>query len=687
MQFRLSIKKKIVLSAILVGLLPGILVMGLTYHYGTSILRNNIGENFKEITKGAAREIVDILGREIYEAYHLTMAPGVEESLMAANSRYGVDPALAGIKALDARWGDLPPDDPALKSLMDAPVASYLRKYMTVNPAEYINVTLLDIHGIAVASADKPRRLYWGDSPEWKAGMQLTDQNAFFSDLIETADGDYGIELAVPVRSKAGESVGVVLIEFRLEQLFSAINSIMVGQTGHANLVRSDGMMLIDPLIPPMSLKIEKGLLDLVALPEAGWTVADDEHGGMDAVMGHAPVTSPLIAPGSFGGHQWYVFLGLSPDETYAPFTTFLAKLAGLALVFTILVSAFAYIVAERIIRPLKSLKVGADMIGQGKLDYRLDIRTGDEIESLANDFNRMAENLRESRHTLMEWNAQLEEEIKRRTYDLRIANEELRRADRMKSEFLTNMSHELRTPLNSIIGFSEVLMDNLYGDLNEKQQRYVSNVHVSGQHLLQLISDILDLSKVEAGKMELYYNSISMKDFLANIVAAFRVQSQQKQLAMSYHVEEVEEVTADITRLKQILFNLVSNAVKFTPDHGSIEIAARPRDEFVEISVKDSGIGIRKEDQQIIFQEFRQLDASFTRKYEGTGLGLALTRKLVELHGGKVWVESEEGRGSTFFVLLPNREKVAKQTTSGQKNPAGSPSGSTNPVQPPHAS
>ena len=648
MPFRLSIKKKILLSAILVGFIPGILSFFLIYHFGTNIMREKQGEDFEEITKGAAREVGLILDKEVDETYHLALSPAIRNAVADANRAYDKDPGaeLRKAKELDATWPDVSEGSPTLRKLLDSPLASYLKA--THAKEEYINLAILDSHGVPLATTTKPRQFYWGNDPMWVNGIHQSSSKGFISDIISIGADRYGIEVAVPILSQRDEPIGVVVVTVSLKALFAAINSIQIGGTGHANMVRSDGMMLIDPLIPPMSLKISDKLLHLIAHQTPGWTIATDEHGGANAILGYAPVVFRMIGPGSFGGHQWYVFLGLEPNESYAPVRELLLKLATLGMLFIGLLSIFAYIVAQRIIRPIQSLKVGAEMIGQGKLDYRLQIDTGDEIESLANDFNTMAEKLLESRRTLMEWNTQLEEEIKRRTYDLRIANEELRRADRMKSEFLTNMSHELRTPLNSIIGFSEVLTDHLYGDLNEKQQRYVSHIHLSGKHLLQLINDILDLSKVEAGKMELHYTTSPVREFLESTVNVFRTQAEQKQLIITIRVEGVEQITADLTRLKQILYNLVSNAVKFTPSQGNIEVSAKTTGEYLEIAVSDTGIGIRKEDQHLIFQEFRQLDATFTRKYEGTGLGLALTKKLVE------------GQGSTFFILLPNRERTA---------------------------
>jgi signal transduction histidine kinase len=217
-------------------------------------------------------------------------------------------------------------------------------------------------------------------------------------------------------------------------------------------------------------------------------------------------------------------------------------------------------------------------------------------------------------------------------------------------------MSHELRTPLNGIIGFSEVLDDRMFGELNDKQAEYVRVILASGRHLLSLINDILDLSKVEAGRMELDLGTFNLRMALENALTLIRERATRHALALELTVDEtIEDVVADERKLKQVLLNLLSNAVKFTPEGGRIDVRALPANDTVEVSVADTGIGIAPEDQEAIFEEFRQVGHA-TRKREGTGLGLALARKFVELHGGRVWVTSEVGKGSTFTFTLPAR-------------------------------
>jgi signal transduction histidine kinase len=244
--------------------------------------------------------------------------------------------------------------------------------------------------------------------------------------------------------------------------------------------------------------------------------------------------------------------------------------------------------------------------------------------------------------------NARLFREIEDKSRQIEAANQH-------KSEFLANMSHELRTPLNAIIGFSEVLQEKLFGELNEKQAEYTDDILTSGRHLLSLINEILDLSKVEAGRMELELATFDLPLAIDNARTFVRERATRHGINLDVDVDErLGDYIGDERKIKQILLNLLSNAVKFTPEGGRIGIEARQADGAVEISVTDTGVGIAPEDQPKIFEEFRQVGSDYAHKVEGTGLGLTLAKKFVELHGGKIWVESEVGKGSKFTFTLP---------------------------------
>lgn len=295
----------------------------------------------------------------------------------------------------------------------------------------------------------------------------------------------------------------------------------------------------------------------------------------------------------------------------------------------------------------------------------------------------RLEKALEERNAELQELNEKLEDKVFERTKDLEKANRELERSNMLKSRFISTISHELRTPLNSILGFSELLLDEVSSSLTERQKRHVSNIYSSGTHLLQLINNVLDIAKIESGKIELHYESFLVTHAVAEVEAVIRSLVEKKKQVLKVIAGGVPFIIADKIKFKQILYNLLSNAVKFTPEGGTITVEAEvingdalpPQtrnlavyvndNDFLKLSVKDTGIGIRHEDLERVFSEFEQGDSSLSRKYEGTGLGLALSKRLVELHGGEIFVESEEGVGSTFTFILPLVDTLGAEETS----------------------
>lgn len=344
------------------------------------------------------------------------------------------------------------------------------------------------------------------------------------------------------------------------------------------------------------------------------------------------------------------------------------------------------FFVRKSIIKPVRRLKDATSEVEKGNFDVKVDVKSLDEIGRFSETFNQMAGALKKAFEEIKNHAQGLEDKIRERTRELEDANIELQAlnrevqlrrveaeearlqaeaASRTKSEFLANMSHELRTPLNAIIGFSDMMIHGMAGEFTEQQLDYLKDIKESGEFLLSLINDILDLARVEAGKMELELSEFDVKDLIERSMILFKEKAMKHRIRLIDEVApDVGTIVADERRIKQVIVNLLSNAMKFTPDGGSVTVRARlTRDEgrvvhpSIEISVEDTGIGIKAEDIPRLFKPFQQLESLMTKRYEGTGLGLALCKRIVELHRGRIWVESEVGKGSRFTFTIPVRQ------------------------------
>jgi signal transduction histidine kinase len=330
-----------------------------------------------------------------------------------------------------------------------------------------------------------------------------------------------------------------------------------------------------------------------------------------------------------------------SIDATHESYLTSRKVVLGFAAGSIALALMLGYAISWSLIRPVTQMDARLREIASGDFSRHVAVPNRDELGRLAANLNRMNDELG-------------------RLY------QQLEAASRHKSEFLANMSHELRTPLNAIIGFSEVLVQNMFGELNAKQAEYLQDILESGRHLLSLINDILDLSKVEAGRMELELSEFDLPNAVETALILVRERAARRGITLGSTVDEqLGAVHGDERKVKQVLLNLLSNAVKFTPDGGRIDVHAAWREEEAEISVVDTGVGIAPEDQDAVFEEFRQVGGA-EKKAEGTGLGLALSRKFIELHGGRIWVKSQVGQGSTFAFTLPFGGQAAAQARQG---------------------
>ncbi len=455
--------------------------------------------------------------------------------------------------------------------------------------------------------------------------------------------------------AELGAGGGVVVADIDLSFVREVLDRARIGTVGYAYAVDPGGVVVSHPDINLVlkhtsfsSLPQVRAALQTPASGLGDAVTTGRDQAGTEVLSAFRPVTSV----------GWRVFVEEPSSEAFAPIEAAIWRTALLLVAFLLLAVATSVLLARRLVRPIESIQVAAAKIGSGALDQRIEVSSHDELGSLADEFNRMAEQLGESY-------ADLERKVEERTRELATALRELDEKSRQleatslhKSEFLANMSHELRTPLNAIIGFSQVLRERLFGDLNEKQAEYVDDVLASGHHLLSLINDVLDLSKVEAGQVELDVAPFSLREALESGVVMVRERAVDDGIRVTLaSVPEIDLVAGDERRIRQVIFNLLTNAVKFTPAGGTVDVIATRHNGEVRVAVADTGPGIALEDRERIFEEFQQTDAGIEQG-EGTGLGLALSKRLVELHGGRIWVDGEPGSGSTFTFTLP----VAKE-------------------------
>jgi len=322
------------------------------------------------------------------------------------------------------------------------------------------------------------------------------------------------------------------------------------------------------------------------------------------------------------------------------------------------------YMITQRVIlRPIRQLRAIANNVAEGNLDIRSAIKTGDDYEKLAKAFDNMLDSLQATQQKLRQANVQLDAKIA----ELSERNIELFKANKIKSEFLANISHEFRTPLNAILGFAQVLREKSTLLKKDKRHRYAENIISSGNRLLNMINDLLDLAKTQAGKMELHIEQASLQQLCETLVASFSLLTKKKRIKVKTEIDsDIPVLSTDAGKVQQILYNFLSNAVKFTASHGRIEIRANMLDEkTVRISVSDTGCGIAEHDKEKIFEKFRQVDGSLTRESTGSGLGLAISKELATMLAGNVGLESRPEKGSTFWLDIPVTLTVEKKQSA----------------------
>ncbi len=645
-----GLRKKVILSLLIVGSLPLIIGLLLAYIRGTYELRNTIGHNFEGLAGEVAHKTDLIIAKELGELQHYTSSLDLIRVIETSNKTYnGLSPSEIEkrLKEGEATWNAEKNPGVHPKGILGNLGSRYLVKSTIVENKEKINAALFatDKMGAVVASINGYPKYLNSEEEWWKKTYNEGNGKVYLgNEYFDEAAKAHVWEVTIPVINEENNQViGTLKAVLKINEFFQpSIFRIRFGKTGHAMLVDSEGKVIICPVLPTGAHIADKQLISLVTSPHQGWIKAEnDAHGGKNSIVGFAPIEDTnQVLKGSVG-KSWHSFIRQDPKELYSPLYTMLRDVIiyGVLLIGVIITAGL--IMSERLVQPIKALQEGAEIIGRGNLDHHLTITTNDEIGVLGDKFNEMTKKL------------------KRSYLEIEDSLEKLKEMDKFKSEFISLVSHELRTPLTSIIGFSELLIDRVPGEINMVQEEYIKNVQSSGQQLLEIINNLLDISKLQAGKLELVLSDFDIGGLISEIEGSVMPLINRKELNFENSIEDgIPMIYADRAKIKQTLLNLISNAIKFTPKGGFVRIDVtgivvqeRP---MLQISVADTGVGIAAEDRTKIFEEFRQVDSTYAREYPGTGLGLSIAKRFVEMHGGFIWVESRPGEGSAFSFRIP---------------------------------
>lgn len=640
-----GIQKKILLSTLMVGGISILLVMVITYLVGRYTIKRTIGDNFRGLAVETSKKLELLIQDWILQGETIaSFEPIIFASKRSEEQYKKMDDADIEqlLEDRDQLWreGRLFKND-----LPDGLAETITKTLVTFTERQngYYEVLSTDPKGALIAANRNPSAYYYGNEPWWRAVSDT--QRGYVSDIILNPEfNSYTLTVAVPI-NEGGRFLGVIRMTRNIDILFRSVTDVQIGQTDHTMLADSTGDLLFCPIFLIKNHTLNTELIRNITRSDPGWgtTNADVHYPGRESINGFAPVKiSFALGPESFGGKQWYIFTSQDPSETYAPVETLLMWITAGGLLSVLLLSILAYFQSRRLVNPIHALYQGTETIGQGNLDYRLKIQTGDEIEELAKKFNRMTEQLQDVY-------THLEQKVEDRTRDLKEAQEKLVEVERLAAlgTLAAGVGHELRNPLAVIKNSAYFLKTKIQGpDAKVRKHLDILDREVSVSE--RIISDLLSFSKAQepilrdADIHKVAEEALSTVEIPDNVRVIKDLDSN------------MGSFPSDPEYLRQVLANLISNAVQAMPTGGELRVGTKGEGDHILITVADTGSGIPRENLSKIFEPF------FTTKAKGVGLGLAVAKRLVDKLGGQILVDSTVGEGTKFLVEMKRIKTMA---------------------------
>jgi len=635
-----GIRRRVTLIICLSTLIVMSIGIGLGYLFGSNLLRSMVGDIHHKLAQLLANSVTLNFETEMERIRGYAGDPFWREALVKGS------PEQEGA-------GD------RLREIVDA----------DNNIAEAV---LIDRSGLLAAASGKTSRTDFAGG-EWQKNLSSDKKRDIFIGDIEFDSGPnkWVIPIALPIKDADGGVLGVFRVGLSAEKFFSPLGDFKIDRTGHAVVIDGRGNIIFHPGVTPINVRLcsEKDYERLLTSPGRYATIYEQNIHKRPIFAAFSEVIPPLLLENN---KVWRILVEEDSGEVLAPLKRITPWLIAALIFLFIVMVVIGAIFSGVLIRPIEALYAAVTQIRKGNWDYKIDVRTGDEIEQFADAFREMVSNIKSKQEELLKAKSELEDlsknldvKVQARTVDLKMARDkidnyakELERALAAKSDFIATVSHELRTPLTAIREGIEIVLSGKTGVVSDQQKEFLNMVKRNLERLGRIINNVLDFHKLEQGKMEM---RILDNDMNETVKEACRVMAH---LAGEKGVELIPDLALDLPiikfdkdRITQALTNLISNAIKFT-EKGSITVSTCLETNAVRVSVADTGIGIKKVDMPQIFQRFTQLEHGPERRTGGTGLGLTISKEIIEDHGGKIWAQSKPQEGTTFYFILPIKER-----------------------------